>query len=131
MKRCSAPCVKKINKIDYFEDISSAKSYLSSTDSQTVDRLTNDIDKAVDQLDFEKAADIRDRLKRLNILREEQSVVTRAKDVDIFSVHNQDTYLGICIIVVGCYICFCHFTMVSFSFFSSSFSSFLILFLID
>jgi len=100
MKRCSAPCVKKINKIDYFEDISSAKSYLSSTDSQTVDRLSNDIDKAVAQLDFEKAADIRDRLKRLNILREEQSVVTRAKDVDIFSVHSQDTYLGICIIVV-------------------------------
>ena len=26
MKRCSAPCVQKINKVDYFEDITSAKS---------------------------------------------------------------------------------------------------------
>ena len=100
MKRCSAPCVQKINKVDYFEDITSAKSYLSSSDSQTINRLTSDIEKAVTKLDFEKAADIRDRLKRLNLLREEQSVVTLARDVDIFSIHSEDNYLGICIIVV-------------------------------
>ena len=39
MKRCSAPCVKNIRKIDYFEDVESAKSYLSSSDSQTIGRL--------------------------------------------------------------------------------------------
>ena len=100
MKRCSAPCVQKINKVDYFEDITSAKSYLSSSDSQTINRLRSDIEKAVTKLDFEKAADIRDRLKRLNLLREEQSVVTLARDVDIFSIHPEDNYLGICIIVV-------------------------------
>ena len=100
MKRCSAPCVQKINKVDYFEDIASAKSYLSSSDSQSVNRLTSDIEKAVIKLDFEKAADIRDRLKRLNLLREEQSVVTLAKDIDIFSIYAEDNYLGICIIVV-------------------------------
>ena len=100
MKRCSAPCVQKINKVDYFEDIASAKSYLSSSDSKTINRLTSDIEKAVKKLDFEKAADIRDRLKRLNLLREEQSVVTLAKDVDIFSIHAEDNYLGICNIVV-------------------------------
>ena len=93
MKRCSAPCVQKINKVDYFEDITSAKSYLSSSDSQTINRLTSDIEKAVTKLDFEKAADIRDRLKRLNLLREEQSVVTLARDVDIFSIHSEDNYL--------------------------------------
>jgi len=51
-------------------------------------------------LEFEKAADIRDRLKRLELLREEQSVVTLARDVDIFSVYSEDDYLGISIIVV-------------------------------
>ena len=100
MKRCSAPCVGKINKIDYFEDVNNAQSYLSSKDSLLVDRLKTEINKAVKKLDFEKAAVVRDRLKRLNILREEQSIVTRAKDVDIFSAINQDTYIGICIIVV-------------------------------
>jgi excinuclease ABC subunit C len=100
MKRCSAPCVHKISKVDYFEDVASAKSYLSSSDSQTINRLNSEIEKASHNLEFEKAADIRDRLKRLELLREEQSVVTLARDVDIFSVYAEDDYLGICIIVV-------------------------------
>ena len=100
MKRCSAPCVQKINKVDYFEDITSAKSFLSSSDTKNVQRLTNQIEKAVVKLDFEKAAEIRDRLKRLNLLKEEQSVVTLANDVDIFSVSSEMSYLGVSIIVV-------------------------------
>ena len=100
MKRCSAPCVQKINKVDYFEDIISAKSFLTSSDTKTVERLTGEIDKAVSKLDFEKAAEIRDRLNRLNLLKEEQSVVTLANDTDIFSVSSEMSYLGISIIVV-------------------------------
>ena len=100
MKRCSAPCVQKINKVDYFEDIVSAKSFLSSSDTKTIQKLTKDIEKAVIKLDFEKAADIRDRLNRLNLLKEEQSVVTLANDIDIFSVSSEMSYIGISIIVV-------------------------------
>ena len=100
MKRCSAPCVKNISKIDYFEDVESAKSYLSSSDSMTIGRLKKDIQKASNQLDFEKAADIRDRLKRIELIREEQSVVTVAKDIDIFSMHSENNYIGISIIMV-------------------------------
>ena len=100
MKRCSAPCVQKINKIDYFEDITSSKSFLTSSDTKTIERLTREIDKAVSKLDFEKAADIRDRLNRLNLLKEEQSVVTLANDIDIFSVSSEMSYLGVSIIVV-------------------------------
>jgi excinuclease ABC subunit C len=99
MKRCSAPCVKNIKKIDYFEDVESAKSYLSSSDSQTIGRLKYDIQKASNELDFEKAADIRDRLKRIELIREEQSVVTVARDIDIFSIHSDNNYIGISIIV--------------------------------
>ena len=100
MKRCSAPCVQKINKVDYFEDITSAKSFISSSDRKTIQKLTNDIEKAVSKLNFEKAAEIRDRLKRLSLLREEQSVVTLANDIDIFSVSSEMSYLGVSIIVV-------------------------------
>ena len=100
MKRCSAPCVKNIKKIDYFEDVESAKSYLSSSDSQTIERLKSDIQRASNDLDFEKAADIRDKLKRIELIREEQSVVTVARDIDIFSIYIDNNYLGISIIVV-------------------------------
>ncbi|MBL33035.1 MAG: excinuclease ABC subunit C [Gammaproteobacteria bacterium] len=100
MKRCSAPCVNKIKKTDYFEDISSSKSFLSSSDTKTVLHLETKIEKAVSLLEFEKAAEIRDRLKRINLLKEEQSVVSAAYDVDIFSVHYELSYIGISIIVV-------------------------------
>jgi len=100
MKRCSAPCVKNISKNDYSEDITSAKSYLSSSDSQTIDRLKKEIELSASTLDFEKAAEIRDRLNRLTLLREEQSVTTLAKDIDIFSAYEDNGYLGVCIIAV-------------------------------
>ena len=100
MKRCSAPCVQKINKIDYFEDISSAKSFLTSSDTKTIQRLMKDIEKAVSKLEFEKAAEIRNRLNRLKLLKEEQSVVTLANDIDIFAVSSEMSYLGVSIIVV-------------------------------
>ncbi len=100
MKRCSAPCVQKINKVDYFEDIISAKSFLTSSDSKTVQRLRGEIEEAVSKLEFERAAETRDRLNRLNLLKEEQSVVTLANDIDIFSVSSEMSYLGVSIIVV-------------------------------
>ncbi len=100
MKRCSAPCVEKVKKSDYFEDVQSARSFLSSTDSQTIKRLRNEIHKASKNLEYEKAAGIRDRLKRLELLREEQSVVTLSNDIDIFSIKFESNYLGISIIVV-------------------------------
>ena len=100
MKRCSAPCVQKIKKVDYYEDISSAKSFLTSSDTKSVQRLTKEIKKAVSNLEFEKAAEIRDRLNRLKLLKEEQSVVTLANDIDIFAVSSEMSYLGVSIIVV-------------------------------
>jgi excinuclease ABC subunit C len=100
MKRCSAPCVKNITNSDYSEDITSAKNYLSSSNSQTIDRLKKEIEVSVSKLAFEKAAEIRDRLNRLILLREEQSVTTLAKDIDIFSAYEDNGYLGVCIIVV-------------------------------
>ncbi len=100
MKRCSAPCVKNIKTNDYFEDVESAKLYLSSSDSQTIMRLKQDIQKASNELAFEKAADIRDKLKRIELIRKEQSVVNVATDIDIFSAHSENNYIGISIIVV-------------------------------
>ena len=52
MKRCSAPCVQKINKFDYFEDVLGAKSFLSSSDTKIMEKLLNDIEQAVSKLDF-------------------------------------------------------------------------------
>ena len=100
MKRCSAPCVGRISKNHYAEDVIEAKNYLTSSDSQTIKQLEREINYHSKRLEFEKAAVIRDKLKRIKIIQEEQSVTTKAKDVDIFSVAEDSGYLGICTVVV-------------------------------
>ena len=100
MKRCSAPCVGNISKNEYAEDLIDAKNYLSSSDSQTIKRLQREINIYSQKLEFEKAAVARDKLKRINIIREEQSVTTNSKDIDIFSVAEDSGYVGICTVVV-------------------------------
>ena len=100
MKRCSAPCVGHISKNQYAEDVIEAKNYLTSSDSQTIKKLEREINIYSKRLEFEKAAEARDKLKRINIIQEEQSVTTKAKDIDIFSVAEDSGYLGICTVVV-------------------------------
>ena len=100
MKRCSAPCVRYISKNQYAEDLIEAKNYLSSSDSETVKKLKREINIYAKRLEFEKAAASRDKLKRIKIIQEEQSVSTKAKDIDIFSVAEDSGYLGICTVVV-------------------------------
>ena len=100
MNRCSAPCVGHISKNHYAEDVIDAKNYLSSSDSQTIKKLEREINTYSKRLEFEKAAESRDKLKRINLIQKEQSVTTKAKDVDIFSVAEDSGYLGICTVVV-------------------------------
>ena len=100
MKRCSAPCVGNISKNHYAEDLIEAKNFLTSSDSQIIKKLENEINIYSKKLQFEKAALARDKLKRINMIHKEQSVTTKSKDIDIFSVAEDNGYLGICIIVV-------------------------------
>ena len=100
MKRCSAPCVSHISKNQYAEDVIEAKNYLTSSDSQIIKKLEREINAYSKKLEFEKAAEARDKLKRINIIREEQSITTNAKDIDIFSVAEESGYLGICTVVI-------------------------------
>ena len=100
MKRCSAPCVGHISKNQYAGDIIEAKNYLTSSGSQTIKKLEREIRMYSGKLEFEMAAATRDRLKRITTIQQEQSITTKAKDTDIFSVAEESGYLGICIVVV-------------------------------
>ena len=52
MKRCSAPCVSMINKIEYFEDVASAS--LFHLQIQNIKKFTKDIDIAVKNLNLKR-----------------------------------------------------------------------------
>ena len=100
MKRCSAPCTKNISKEEYAEDIAKSMEYLSSSKKSLVSTLKKNMKKASDSLDFEKAAEIKNRISQVEIINEKQAVTPSGMDADIFSVEKNNNYAGICIITI-------------------------------
>ena len=72
--RCKAPCCNKISKESYIEFIEEIKSLLEGKGDETIVKLTSLMKKAASELNFEKAARIRDGLKALTILQNQNIV---------------------------------------------------------
>ena len=69
LKRCSGPCGGKINKKDYAKLVEAADEFLSSGKSRKIQKtLSQQMEEASEELNFEKAAIMRDKIKSLNII---------------------------------------------------------------
>jgi excinuclease ABC subunit C len=66
MKQCTAPCVDKISIADYNKDLNIARDMFSGSGIKTIRELEKRMDSAAEDLEFEKAAQIRDSLIALN-----------------------------------------------------------------
>ena len=75
LKRCSGPCGGKINKEDYAKLVEATDEFLSKGKSRKIQKtLSSQMEKASEDLDFEKAAIIRDKIKSLNIIQSSLTV---------------------------------------------------------
>ncbi len=69
LKRCAGPCGGKINKNDYAKLVEAADEFLSKGKSRKIQKtLSQQMEEASEELDFEKAAIMRDKIKSLNII---------------------------------------------------------------
>ncbi len=69
LKRCAGPCGGKISKEDYSKLVDAADEFLSKGRSRKIQQtLSDQMENASEELDFEKAAIIRDKIKSLNII---------------------------------------------------------------
>jgi excinuclease ABC subunit C len=69
LKRCSGPCGGKISKEDYAKLVEAADEFLSSGKYRKIQKnLSIQMEKASEELDFEKATILRDKIKSLNII---------------------------------------------------------------
>lgn len=66
IKRCSAPCVNYITKEDYNKSINDVINILNGNTKESIDHLTANMKKASLELEYEKAALIRDQIKILS-----------------------------------------------------------------
>ncbi len=74
IKRCSGPCVGYINEDEYKQTVKDSIEFISGKSRKIQKSLSNQMEKASDELDFEKAAILRDRIKSLNIIQSSQKI---------------------------------------------------------
>ena len=87
IKRCSAPCVNHINEIDYKKTVDDAVEFISGKSRKIQKSLSSEMEKASKELDFEKAAIVRDRIKALSQIQSSQKVnQTNLEDADVISI---------------------------------------------
>ena len=74
IKRCSGPCVGYVEKDEYSKTVDDAIEFVSGKSRKIQKSLSDQMEKASEDLDFEKAGILRDRIKSLNIIQSSQRV---------------------------------------------------------
>ncbi|HEX9447523.1 MAG TPA: excinuclease ABC subunit UvrC, partial [Dongiaceae bacterium] len=74
IKRCSAPCVQRINEEDYAELVREARDFLTGKSRDVQTRLAAEMQAASDKLEFERAAKLRDRIQALTQIQSRQDI---------------------------------------------------------
>ena len=88
IKRCSAPCVGRIDRDAYVALIEEARAFLSGKSDDVQHRLAGEMQRAAEALDFEAAALIRDRIRALSLVQGHQDIhVARLIDADVIAAH--------------------------------------------
>src|SRR3954470_20316803 len=87
IEKCSGPCVGEIETEPYFRLVQELVDFLDGETQPIVKRLEADMREAADNLEFERAARLRDRLGSARKAIEKQAMVTeRAEDLDVFGM---------------------------------------------
>jgi excinuclease ABC subunit C len=96
IKRCSAPCVNRIAPEAYAELVADAKAFLGGKSTQVQTKLGAQMEAAAENLDFESAAIMRDRLRALTFIQGSQAIHAEGVgDADIFALANKNGVMGI------------------------------------
>jgi excinuclease ABC subunit C len=96
IRRCSAPCVGRIDPAGYGELVSDAKAFLGGKSTAVQAKLAREMEAAAEALDFERAAILRDRLKALTFIQGSQAIHAEGVgDADIFALATKSGHVGI------------------------------------
>lgn len=89
IKRCSAPCTGLISLEDYGGLVDEAEAFLRGKSRAVIGRLSAEMQAASDEMDFEQAARVRDRIRALSAISMENSVSAEGvAEADVFALHS-------------------------------------------
>jgi excinuclease ABC subunit C len=90
IKRCSAPCVNRIDFAGYHELVEEAEAFLQGKSQTVQNQLKAEMTKASDGMDFEAAAKLRDRLKAMSHIQSSQGVnPSTFEEADLFAAYSE------------------------------------------
>ncbi|WP_346891296.1 excinuclease ABC subunit UvrC [uncultured Roseibium sp.] len=90
IKRCAGPCTGEIAPEDYAGLVAEAKAFLSGRSQLVKQELAEQMEKASETLDFERAAIYRDRLAALSHVQSHQGINPHnVEEADVFAVHQE------------------------------------------
>jgi len=90
IKRCSAPCVGHINEDYYKKTVADAIDFISGKSRKIQKNLSREMEFASKELDFEKAAIARDRIKALTQIQTSQKInQTNLDEADVISIYKE------------------------------------------
>ena len=90
IKRCSAPCVGHIDKDQYKKTVTDAIDFISGKSRKIQKNLSKEMELASKELDFEKAAVSRDRIKALTQIQTSQKInQTNLDEADVVSIYKE------------------------------------------
>ena len=87
IEKCAGPCVKEIGKEDYDRLVGELLDFLDGSTTPVTRRLEDEMRKASMELEFERAARLRDRLTAVRKAIEKQQMVTeKSEDIDVIGI---------------------------------------------
>ena len=90
IKRCSAPCVQHISEKEYLSTVNDAIEFISGKSRRIQKNLSKEMEKASKELDYEKAAISRDRIKALTQIQTSQKInQTNLSEADVISIYKE------------------------------------------
>jgi excinuclease ABC subunit C len=88
IKRCSAPCVSKISQQEYLESFNQARAFLQGKNQDLQKELASKMEIYSNNLEYEKAKEIRDRIKAISITQMRSGEGFGISDADIITIFN-------------------------------------------
>jgi len=90
--RCNAPCTGWESREGYTGTVADVERFLEGKNDGLAQELTTQMESAAEELKFEQAARLRDRVQALNTVRERQKIIsTEDSDLDIVGCVRQGT----------------------------------------
>lgn len=91
IKQCSAPCTGRVKLKDYRESLDQALEFLKGGSSNSIKQLTEQMEQAAENLEFERAARIRDKINAVKKMGDKQKVVAnKVLDEDVIASFTDD-----------------------------------------